>query len=229
MMNQALPETDQDQASRIIPVDVEHAGVRLALPLILLASFVILFVILNALPGVSGTGCLMLLIAGGGALLMGIIADRVLKRIWPSGRSLVIHPDGLRLLDRRKRQHKEINIQWAQRINLLAWRFTVKRGSARIPKGWIMLGCQLTQDDEQVILYTLAPDHEAEDTRYANFNQLLLREVVNKGELPLREANKQRRLLRVEDERWRDGAELAHADFATLIDTLMEHDPLWQE
>jgi hypothetical protein len=228
-MNQALSETGQDQPSRTIPVDVEHAGVRLALPLILLVSFGLLFVILNALPGVSSTGCLMVLIAGGGALLIGVISDRILKQIWPSGRSLVIQPDGLRLVDRRKRQNKEINIQWTQRINLLAWRFTVKRGSARIPKGWIVLGCQLTQDDEQVIFYTLAPDQEAEDTRYANFNQLLLREVVNKGELPLREANKQRRLLRAEDERWRDGAELSHADFATLIDILMEHDPLWQE
>jgi hypothetical protein len=222
-----------DSAPRSLPVDVEHVGIRLAVPAAAFVGLVVLYVALSALFSTGESdeafGCVIFGLAGGGALGVGAVADRVLKRIWPSKRRVVIDAEGIRLTDRRKGADQQISIRWAHRINALGWRFTVKRGSARIPKGWIMLGCQLIQDDVAMILYTFAPAKEADESRYAGFIQLVLRSVINKGELPLREANRQRRLLRLEDERWEDGAELRHADFAFLIDTLARYGATWQE
>jgi hypothetical protein len=37
----------------------------------------------------------------------------------------------------------------------------------------------------------------------------------------------QRRLLKLEDSRWNDGAEIAHKDFDALLDILRQHVPGW--
>lgn len=227
------PGPAENSEARVIPVDVEHAGVRLGVPLAAVAGGVLIYLvasaILNSLGSAGPLICLALIIAGTGGVITAGLADRALKRLWPSKRLLRVDDDGVQLLDRRRREENVMRIAWAARINAIAWRFTVKRGSARINKGSIMLGCQLVQDETSMIVYTFAPSADADDPRYKDFVQLMPRTVVAKSELPLREANRQRRLLRLEDERWEDGAELLPADFAYLIDRLEAHGPVWQE
>jgi hypothetical protein len=219
--------------ARVLPVDVEHAGVRFGVPLAAVAGGILIYLVANAiLSSISSGGpltCLALIVAGIGGVITAGLVDRALKRMWPSRRQLQVDVDGVRLVDRRRGVQGATDISWAGRINAIAWRFTVKRGSARITKGSIMLGCQLVQDDASMIVYTFAPSADADDERYKDFVQLMPRTVVAKGDLPLREANRQRRLLRLEDERWEDGAELLAADFAYLIDRLAAHGPVWQE
>lgn len=234
-MDQLTSSLPAEAQRRALPVDIEHGGIRLAVPLLALGSFAALFVLLSALgsqliPDFSG-GCLVFIGSVVGALLLALAADNVLKRVWPSGRDIVVDADGLTLNDNRRKAAgtPPARIHWDQRVNILAWRFTVKRGSARVAKNSIMLGLQVVQDETQIIAYTFAPNKEADETRYEDFEQLVLRDVLNKGQMSIRESNQQRRLLRAEDERWRDGAELRYEDFAFLVETIKTHIPNWRE
>ncbi len=219
--------------TKTLPLDVEHSGVRLALLSSLIGggilSYLILTAILNLIfPDGSG-GCIAVAGAVLGAAMVGMVTDRVLKRVWPSGRSLQLDDARLRLQDKRKNKNLEITIDWGQRINGLAWRFTVKRGSVRTPKGWIMMGCQLTQDEDQVTLYTFMPSKEADTNTFVGFVQLISRRVLEQGDTPLREVNQMKRLLRAEQDRWIDGAELRKEDFVLLVETLTEKVPDWSK
>lgn len=215
------------------PVDVEHAGIRLALPVITIVAFVGLATLLGnfatQLSPESGLNCLAWIVAVFVAVGLAALADRVLKRIWPSGRELTLTDQAVILRDARRAGSQITELQWAERINVLAWRFVVRRGSARVQKGWVMLGCQLLQDDDQITIYTFMPAKEADAPPYADFVPLVTRDVLEKGTLGLREANQQRRLLRAEAERWQDGAELRRADYAQLIDALIRRIPNWSQ
>lgn len=213
--------------ARIIPLDPDHIGIRMALPLIAVAAFIAFAVLLPNIISSADAGCLSLILATFGALITMAVADFTLKRVWKSGRQLEILPTGLRLYDKRKGQAVDTRILWDGRVNVLAWRFTVKRGSARVSRGWIMLGLQLTQDESQMTLYTFMPPKDANGDTYSGFVQLMIREVVAKGNLPLRDLNVQRRLLQAENERWQGGAEMSRDDFAALVAALSAHQPNW--
>jgi len=223
--SQALPH--------LFHIDAEHIGIRIVIPLVLVGAFILLFIAFSSAFTTSVEGgslnCFAMILAAFAAVGVATVADRLLKRVWRSGRAVTLDVDELRFSDKRKGAGGDLRIALHRRVNLLAWRFTVKRGSARVPRNWIMLGCQIAQDDTQLTLFTFAPSKEADAPRYANFVQLILRSVLEKGDVPLREATKQRRLLRAEDERWMLGYELHSEDFATLLDTLAQHDPSWQE
>src|SRR5260221_2971150 len=140
---------ENDTDAHDFPIDVEHQGIRLAVPALILVAFVISyflsFILLNALLPTSATGCITFLAAGGVAMLMATRGQRVLERLWSSGRSLSTDHDGLEVRDVRKRQNKVSRITWNQRVNPLFWRFEVQRGSGRETRDWFMIGLQLLQ------------------------------------------------------------------------------------
>jgi len=225
---------DSTGDERVFPIDVEHAGIRLALPIIMLIGFVLLFISLSPVVAVfaegllgtdAGDGVLTFFVALIGSLGFGVLADRLLKRVWPSGRTLAVSTDGLRLLDRRATKPLEVHILFAQRINRLTWRFTVKRSTPRAPSGWQMLACQLTQDDAQITLYTFMPPKKVAswpDQRLF-VSTLAERSMIEAGRLPLREMAEQRRILAAENERWTDGAELTADAFVQVMSLLSAH------
>src|SRR5262249_13914859 len=147
-----------DPSVHVIPIDVEHGGIRLLLPLITLAGlaagYILTSTIVTALNIDIAIGCVSFAGAIVGALALAAVSDQVLKRIWPSGRSLTLDSEGLQLEDKRRGATKSQRIAWSQRINVLAWQFKVSRGSARVPKGWKMMALQLIQDDVEITLYT---------------------------------------------------------------------------
>jgi hypothetical protein len=216
-----MPAVDE----RTMPIDAEHAGIRLAVPVLTVFGFVIGYfasswLLQNADQDIP-VGCIGVAVGIVLGILAAVLTDRYLKRIWPSGRSLTVNPDGLFLRDQRKKQDAETRITWDQRVNLLAWKFTIQRGSARVPKGWVMLGLKLLQDEAQLVLYTFMPAKEASALpTYDRFVPLASRAQIDKGELSLREAGEQRRLLKAEDERWRDGAEVRREDFVPLLELI---------
>jgi membrane protein implicated in regulation of membrane protease activity len=222
-----------DEQARVMPIDAEHAGIRLALPIITIAGFAAAYLLtswlLAAVNVEVATGCIAFAVAIVAALLAAMLGDRFLKRLWPSGRALVLDNEGLRLRDQRKGRSDEIRLHWDQRINPQAWRFAVNRGSARVPKGWMMLGVQLLQDDAQLILYSFMSAKDAAALpAYSVFTPLVSRSTIEKGNLSIREMSEQRRLLKIEDERWRDGAEIRKDDFIVLLHALTDHIPEWQ-
>ncbi len=221
------------EVSYVFPIDVDHQGIRLAVPALIVAGFIagyaLISLLLIVLHSDVSVGCVPFI---GGiicALAVSAVGDRVLKRVWPSGRTLTLDQAGLELRDNRKRKQAAFRIEWSRRVNVLSWRFSVKRGSARIPKGWIMLGLQLLQDDVLVTLYTFAPEKVARTIPGSEaFVQIAPQAQLESNDLPLRDKLDQRRLHKAENERWEDGAELRHQDFEKLMEALTQRVSDWQ-
>jgi hypothetical protein len=218
-----------DSGESSFPLDVEHGGIRLALPLIAILSFIgFLWLLSNLLRGEENS-CLNVLIAASGALGMMALSDGVLKRVWKSGRTLSVKEQKITVRDARAKHASEITFDLAQRVNILAWRFTVKRGSPRAPRGSVLLALQLLQNDESVALYTLISAKESDEAKFAEFIQLMPRSSVLQEKLPLRELAQQRRLLQAEEQRWHEGAEMRRQDFIALLETLKASRAEWIE
>jgi hypothetical protein len=215
---------------KIYPVDIEHLGFRIALPLITIGGGVLIWLalinplddLLAANTGVIGLGWVaaaalgMLL-----AILIGIVADRLLKRYWPSSRSLVINPDTLMLVDNNRKHPSQQTIHMDRRINPMLWRFLVMRSTPKAQSGWSMLAMQLAQDENEMILYTfISPKRAKVFPMYNLFRVLLNTKDSQNSKLGVRETAEQRRLRKLEQERWENGAELRPEDFLALVDTL---------
>src|SRR5260221_4992624 len=124
-------ETPSDaSATRTFPIDADHAGIRLAVPVLTLVIFFAAYVLaswlLSQMITSVSTGCLVLLAAIGIAALGSIVLEKRLKGVWPSGRTLTLSQNELTLRDTRHRQESKHTIRWHQRVNVLAWRFSVR-------------------------------------------------------------------------------------------------------
>jgi len=207
-----------ERQMRRLPVDVEHLGVRVIVPLLAVAALALVLVLgpvglaaLDLEDTVASSLLLPLaiLVAIGAALL----GDRLLKKYWPSGRELLVDESCLVLRDRKK---PEQVLRWGERVNLLTWRFTVPR-RGRVPKGYLCLAMQLLQDEKQITIYTFYDPKKLDRLEEAEaFTPLVSRRALQEDRLNLRVAGQQRRLLQAEDERWQNGAELVPEDFADL-------------
>ncbi len=215
-------ESSPDSQTRVIPVDVEHGAIRVLLPVLAIGGFIAGFFLttwlINTLNIDTASGCVAFLVGLGLAAFATLTGNRLLARLFPGGRSLCLGPDTLEFRDRKRSGTASVTIDWNQRINVLAWRFTVPRTTVRAQKGWYMLGIQLLQDDAVLSLYTfMSPQEAALVPHYDTFKPLLPRTAVQNNEISLRDLAEQRRLLQAEDERWQHGAEVQRADFAALI------------
>jgi len=207
-----------ERQMRRLPVDVEHLGVRVIVPLLAVAALALVLVLgpvgLAALDLEDTVASSLLLplaiLAAIGAALLG---DRLLKKYWPSGRELLVDESCLVLRDRKK---PEQVLRWGERVNLLTWRFTVPR-RGRVPKGYLCLAMQLLQDEQQITIYTFYDPKKLDRLEEVEaFTPLVSRRALQEDRLNLRVAGQQRRLLQAEDERWQNGAELVPEDFADL-------------
>src|SRR5579859_1639293 len=217
----------------IFPIDADHAGISLAVPILAVIIFFAIYVLASwfftQVIGSMYSSCvalaLAIVVAAGG----GTFFEARLKRAWPSGRTLSLNRGALTLQDTRRRQHMTTMIHWDHRVNVLAWRFSVRRGSARIPKGWIMLGLQLLQDETQATIYTFMPDKRAKTLPgFQAFTSLTHQAEYESAQTGMREKIEQRRLHKAEHERHQDGAELRQDDFQALLDALTIYIPDWQ-
>jgi hypothetical protein len=220
-------ESDSASQTRVIPLDVEHGAVRVLLPILAIVGFILGYVVatwvINALHVETASGCIAALagLAVAGTFTIG--GNRALARLLPSKRSLLLSPEALELREQMQQGQSTVRIDWEQRINVLAWRFTVQRATVRAQKGWYMLGVQLLQDSAVLSLYTFAsPNDAAAMPHYEMFKSLMPRSAIQKSEVSLRELADQRRLLQAEDERWQHGAEVRQGDFTILMTTITQ-------
>lgn len=219
------------QGGRLIRIDAEHFAIRLLVPILTIGVVVLAHVGGLALLGDAlGEGanpvCVMLpvdvvVLFAGGALI-----ERGLKRLIPSRRSALLTSEALTVSDRRRRPARDVCIDWGRTVNVTAWRFTVQRRT-RVPKGWFLMALHLLQDEEEVILYTFMPPREAEAVvGYRNFVRLRPRRETQSN-TDLSAVAEQRRLLKLEDARWNDGAEIAREDFCAMLSVLQRRVPGW--
>jgi len=233
--------TASDEA-RTFPVDVEHVGIRVAIPVIIILGGILLYLLISKLivPALTMdrvetddvNDFLSIVLAAIGGLALGAIGDRVLKRVWPSGRSLTLGTETLHL---RNKDKSEIVCALRQPISATNWRFKVRRSSPRAQSGWYMMAVQLTQEDESarktklLTFYSFLPPKQANALpQIGLFTELLPRSEIDKPNQPLRMISEQRRLDAVENDRLIDGAELRPQDFLAVVGALTDHIAAWR-
>jgi hypothetical protein len=212
--------TTSSSASLTIPVDAEHSGIRGVVLLAFVVLIVVAFVIANnALPA-NGLNLLAMLIAFVVSGAVTVVLERILKRVWSSGRAIILESDRVVL---SKRGVTEQEMRADQPVQTLFWRFEVQKRT-RIPKGWSMLGCALENDGEYLIAYTfVSPDALNTIERRDRFRRLISRKDAE-GQKTAREdmrlAGEQRRLREAEAHRWNFGAEMTADDFTIYLTEL---------
>lgn len=211
------------------PVDREHGGLRLAVLLAFLGGWVGGGLLLSAL--ITASGLNLLAILGGFVIgyLCSLLAERVLKPRWRSGREIQVGDDAVRLL---RRGVAEAEMRHDQPVELLAWRFEIRK-RARIPKGWSMLALALESDSQFLVAYTfLSPQALQALPDRDHFRPLAPRSERKRGaaspDAPsLRLAGEERRLRAAEEVRWAMGAEMTPEDFAAYRAQLAARYPEW--
>jgi len=218
-------------AERAIKIDTEHILIRVLLPVLTIGAVIGthvggLSLLSRLLPENIDPVCVLLPLDGLVFIGGGLLIERALKRIWPVHRSAKLSDRALVLTDRRKQPPRVTRIEWAQRVNVRAWRFTVKR-PGRIPRGWYCLALHLLQDENEAIFYTFMSRKEAEKLAdYEHFVRLRSRkETLSNPDLEA--VAEQRRLLKLEDARWEDGAEVSREDFGAILAMLRQHVEMW--
>ena len=216
---------------RMISIDAEHFSVRFLVPVVMVVVTIIFHLVAirlldGAFEGVD-PACVVVALDIVVLLGTGFVFERLLKRVMPSRRYAKLDDEQLVVIDGRSRPPAVTEIAWDRKVNTLAWRFPVRRRS-RVPKGWYCMAVQLLQDDVEVIFYTFKAPDAAEATRgYNQFARLRPRRETE-GSTDLHAAAEQRRLLKLEDARWQDGAEVTANDFDALIAALVDHVPGWR-
>lgn len=193
----------------VIPVDVEHNGLRLVVALVFVVAGIALYVVMAALIPAEVLNLLAILGALLGAAGIAYLTETQLKRRWQSGKSIKISRHVVAL--HQPRQADAITLNPDQALTL-RWRFRIERRS-RVPKGWYMVAAALEQDDKHITVYTLmSPQGYAAFDPDGRFTALeKTKESGDAGSLRL--AGEQRRLHRAESLRWHEGVEMTNDDF----------------
>jgi hypothetical protein len=224
-MDQAALERE-----RLIPIDSEHFAIRFLVPVLTIVLVVGVHLLGTALLDNAQEGvnpvCLMLPIDLVLLLAGGYTIERLLKRALPSRRVARLSDATLTITDGRSRPPQQVTINWQQTVNVKAWRFTVARRT-RVPKGWYCMALHLLQDEIEAVLYTFMPPDEAEYViGYDRFIRLRPRKETESN-TDLSAVAEQRRLLKLEDVRWHDGAEIARDDFRAILEIMQRRVPGW--
>ncbi|GJM41637.1 MAG: hypothetical protein DHS20C20_19190 [Ardenticatenaceae bacterium] len=155
---------------KILHADQEHSGLRTAVFILLFLSLFLAFFGLRGLLGALGAGWVVeysfvLSCFGAFPVAIGVIwaAERYMKQVWPSGRSVILTPDGITV---QAENGAKVTLSQQHGIVPLAWYFDFKgwqRGGRerRIPDNWFCLAVELKTGKENIIVYTYQPPTEA--------------------------------------------------------------------
>lgn len=215
-----METTTVDSASLILPVDPEHNALRLSIIAILVVSSIAGVVIFNTIIPGEGINLIAGILAFAAAVFLTWLAEKFLKGRWPSGRTIAIHENSIQL---RSKGVVQQEIDASKHVNILFWRFKIKRGSRM--KGWFVVACALEQESNYLAVYTFISPEQVNAPEIANRFKTLL--PTKDSDKDLRLAGEQRRLRVAEEHRWMQGAEMSKADFETFIARLQRQFPRW--
>jgi hypothetical protein len=204
-----------------LQVDREHSGLRLGMVGLFVIILVIVFLIANTLISSEGFNLLAGIVAFAVAAIVTRLSDPLLKRTFPSKRSLQLDANGARMvLD----DQIQSDIRADGTANVHYWSFKIPR-RGRMPRGWFVVACALQQDDTYLAVYTFASPAQTEHLKklkqFAELHSEKGKNSAAKAE-SLRLAGEQRRLRLAEEHRWHGGGELTTEDFETFINRLNE-------
>ena len=225
-MTDVLQSEITTQPSLSLPVDPEHSGIRtvgcLSFLLVTGAAFFLYSIILSDAALLNG---MLALLTGA---FVAYMADSWMKRHWPSGRKLLVDEATIQVNQYDK---IEISVDPQQQVNVLPWRFTVKR-NGRVKKGWYVIALGLEQDEMLLPIYTFAPPERFEQLPLASHFTALQKDDKKEASVTgsvreLKAAGQQRRLHDAEMARGLLGAELTIDQFETYLHTLQKQFPHW--
>ena len=207
----------------VLEVDREHRALQATIILSFFLGALASYSLISLALQVSGVNLIAAAVALGAGFLISKGLEFWLKDRWRSGRRL--HLETNRYYT-QKRQRVQQDIQLKSDIDLLFWRFTIKRGG-RIPKGWYLLGCALQQDGNYLPVYSFMPATEFEQLPQAErFIELSPKKRMEKdGDLRL--LGQQKRLHTAEIFRWNEGAELSRDDFRLFLVRIATDSSRW--
>jgi hypothetical protein len=202
------------------PADPEHGGLRFAVLACFVGVATLTALITSALlANVPFNGVLSVALGVGAAILITRTVEANLKQRWPSGRTVEIEGDTVRLALKGQTQRA---IDGAQEVDLALWRFAITRRT-RVPRGWYVVALAIVQDSIHVPVYTFMSPDDFNDLPLAErFVQLSAPKTDKKDAGDLRLAGQQRRLREAEVWRWNEGAELSREDFNTYLGALQD-------
>jgi len=212
-----------------IAVDNEHGALRFTIVIIFIVGWFISFFILNAAIPNEGLNLIAIIVSFAITALFTQQIEKVLKKRWPSGRTVQIDQNTIKVVNKNGGQQ---SIDGDKQVNVHLWRFAIKRRS-RVPKGWLMIACALEQDDAYLPVYTFMSPEQFDGLRNnTRFATLMSQKEASKstggiGQTDLRMAGEQRRLHTAENARWMNGAEMTADDFQNFIKQLQNQFPQW--
>lgn len=232
----------------ILHTDQEHSGIRLTIFIALFAGYIIGFqlvaLMLRALAPPAWLDYATFLSCVGAlpiALLFIWGLEKVLKRVWHSGLSIMLDERGLTIRDERgglaATPATEPAMIWSAYLGQLRWYFRLKgypRGGRerRISPKWLCLAVEFLQDDARLSVFTFIPPDKAaawiDDSRQgfhpinpAELYDSSLRSRLGPPERPTLPnhllQSRDARYWLAERRRWEFGIELSPEDFATLL------------
>lgn len=236
-------------SATVLHADQEHGGLRATVIVVMLAGFVLGYFLISALLRLilGQAPDYGFIISCGSALLVGVamawVAEQIIKRVWPSGRRLVLDEAGILAGDV---DGTEQFLSWSENLSSIHWFFRLSgypRGGRerRVPKNWLCLATQLQQADERLVVYTyMAPAKAAAWTENnqkggPHFQQIFPVEVYDtsfrarfgppvRPELPARIlAGKHGKYWLAERRRWNEGYELPPREYALFLEYLQTH------
>jgi hypothetical protein len=153
------------------------------------------------------------------------ITEYILQKTWKSDRFLHVTDSKMSFVFADKEARA---IDPSQEIRVTAWYFAIKRRS-RVPKGWMVVGLALEQDDVYLPVYALVSPQTFEDMESRPLFHHLegSRRDYKVSSETARLAGEQRRILIAETARSIDGVELFADDFERLIAHLQSRFPAW--
>jgi hypothetical protein len=216
---------------RHIKVDTEQFSVRFLVPTIaigltLVTHFLSRYLFEDVLTVNFSAECIIIPLDLIMLVLAGYSTEQFLKRVMPSRREATLSDQALILIDGRKKPPLITHIEWDQKIEVLAWRFEVTRRT-RVPKGWYCMALHFAQDDTEAVVYGFMPPDDAEKVPGYHQFTLLRQRKETLSSTDLSASAHQRRLLKLEDRRWQDGAEFHTEDFTALLDIMGNQVPNW--
>lgn len=221
----------------VIYADAEHNGIRVAVPFILFLGLCLGFYLLDyglsaLFPAMDSTVLLACVGALPVGLLLALAGETMLKRVWRSGRGLILATDEIAFTTRPGQAE---HIERSKTVNLTLWYFSLSgypRGGRerRVSANWYCFAGRVQQDDSRLTVYCYASPKQR-DAWVARFDfhriepaELYDKSLRSRMTLPTRPelppeviAGDDGRYWLAERSRWEEGLELTPKDFERLI------------
>ena len=229
--------------STVLLADQEHARLRTAVFILLFTMLGLAFFGIRALLGAlsaNGLPDYTFAISCGGAFPVALaivwVAERVMKRYWPSGRSVTLTNDGIQV---QADDDTPVQLNQSSDVIPLFWHFDLRgwqRGGRerRVPRNWLCLAVELKAGKKRTIIYTYASKQKAQtwlaaDSNKIQFHEISPREVYDNSirsrlsgpsrpEIPAAVlSGKDGRYWLAERRRWTEGFELPPKEFEAFM------------